>query len=54
MRPATARRFIFFTGDRNNPAIEFFFKRVNATVLIKPFNLKALDSTIRDVLRKLV
>jgi two-component system, OmpR family, response regulator VanR len=54
MRPATAQRFIFFTGHRNNPAIEFFFKRVNATVLIKPFSLKALDSTIRDVLRKLV
>ena len=54
MRPATAQRFIFFTGHRNNPAIEFFFKRVNATVLIKPFPLKALDSTIRDVLRKLV
>jgi CheY-like chemotaxis protein len=54
MRPATAKRFIFFTGHRNNPAIEFFFKRVNATVLIKPFPLKALDSTIRDVLRKLV
>ena len=53
-RPATAQRFIFFTGHRNNPAIEFFFKRVNATVLIKPFPLKALDSTIRDVLRKLV
>jgi hypothetical protein len=44
----------FFTGHRNNPAIEFFFKRVNATVLIKPFNLNAVDSTIRDVLRKLV
>ena len=54
MRPATAKRFIFFTGHRNNPAIEFFFKRVNATVLIKPFELKALDSTIRGVLRKLV
>lgn len=53
-RPATAQRFIFFTGHRNNPAIEFFFKRVNATVLIKPFQLSALDSTIRDVLRKLV
>ncbi len=53
-RPATAKRFIFFTGHRNNPAIEFFFKRVNATVLIKPFELKALDSTIDDVLRKLV
>ena len=53
MRPATAQRFIFFTGHKNNPAIEFFFKRVNATVLIKPFPLKALDSTIRDVFRKL-
>jgi CheY-like chemotaxis protein len=54
IRPATAQRFIFFTGHRNNPAIEFFFKRVKATVLIKPFSLKALDSTIRNVLRKLV
>jgi DNA-binding response OmpR family regulator len=53
-RPATARRFIFFTGHRNSPAIEFFFKRVNATVLIKPFSLSTLDATIREVLRKLV
>jgi CheY-like chemotaxis protein len=53
IRPATARRFIFFTGHRNNPALEFFFQRVNATVLNKPFTLKALDSTIRDVFRKL-
>jgi CheY-like chemotaxis protein len=52
-RPATAQRFIFFTGHQNNPAIQFFFNRVNATVLIKPFTLKALDSTIRDVLRTL-
>ena len=54
VRPATAQRFIFVTGYPNNPAIEFFFKRVNATVLIKPFKLAALDSTIDDVLRKLV
>jgi CheY-like chemotaxis protein len=54
IRPATAQRFIFFTGHRNNPAIEFFFKRVKATVLIKPFSLKTLDSTIRDVLLKLI
>jgi DNA-binding response OmpR family regulator len=53
IRPATAGRFIFFTGHRNNPAIEFFFQRMNATVLMKPFTLSALDSTIRDVLRKL-
>ena len=53
LRPALGQRFIFFTGHRNNPAIEFFFQRVNATVLLKPFKLKALDSTILDVLRKL-
>jgi len=54
IRPATAQRFIFFTGHRNNAAIEFFFKRVNATVLLKPFELSALDATIHDVLRKIV
>ena len=54
MRPATAKRFIFFTGHRNNPALEYFFKRVNATVLIKPFQLKELDTTIEEVLRKLL
>ena len=54
VRPATAQRFIFFTGHRNNPAIECFFRRVSATVLIKPFKLSALDATIREVLRKLV
>lgn len=53
VRPALAQRFIFFTGHRNNPAIEFFFRRVNATVLIKPFTLKSLDSTIHDVLCRL-
>jgi CheY-like chemotaxis protein len=53
LRPATAKRFIFFTGHRNNPAIDFFFKRVNATVLIKPFKLAELDTTIANVLRRL-
>ena len=52
-RPATAQRFIFFTGHQNQPTIEFFFKRVNARVLLKPFALSALDSTISDVLRRL-
>jgi DNA-binding NtrC family response regulator len=53
VRPAAARRFIFFTGHRNNAAIEFFFRRVNATVLIKPFKLTALDSAINGVFQKL-
>jgi CheY-like chemotaxis protein len=49
VRPAAVRRFIFFTGHQNNPAIEFFFRRVNATVLRKPFKLSALDSAIHGV-----
>src|SRR5439155_18898035 len=53
VRPATRQRFIFFTGHKNNPRINFFFQRVNATVLFKPFKLEALDSAIRDVVRKL-
>jgi CheY-like chemotaxis protein len=53
VRPAARQRFIFFTGHKNNPRINFFFQRVNATVLFKPFKLEALDSAIRDVVRKL-
>lgn len=54
LRPATAQRFLFFTGHQNRPDLEFFFKRVNATVLIKPFKLAVLDSAIRDVLRRVI
>jgi CheY-like chemotaxis protein len=53
VRPAAGQRFIFFTGHKNNPAIDFFFERVNATVLFKPFKMSALDSAIREVFRKL-
>jgi CheY-like chemotaxis protein len=52
VRPATRERFIFFTGHKNNPRIEFFFRRVNATVLYKPFKLSVLDSAIRDIFRR--
>lgn len=48
-RPAAGQRFIFFTGHQNNPKIDFFFRRVNARVLIKPFQLKSLDAAILDV-----
>ncbi len=54
VRPAAGRRFIFFTGHRNNPALEAFFKRVNATVLYKPFQLFALDGAIAKVVRNLM
>jgi DNA-binding response OmpR family regulator len=53
VRPAAGQRFIFFTAHQNDPKNAFFFRRVNATVLIKPFKLEALDSAIRDVFCKL-
>ena len=53
VRPAAAQRFIFITGYQNNPRIQFFFDRVKATVLIKPFPLEELDAAIREVARKL-
>jgi CheY-like chemotaxis protein len=53
VRPAAGQRFIFFTGHKNNPTLNSFFKKVKATVLFKPFSLHALDFAIREVLRKL-
>lgn len=53
VRPAAAQRFIFFTGHKNNPKLNFFFDRVKATVLFKPFKLTALDAAIGEVVRKL-
>jgi len=53
VRPAAAQRFIFVTGYQDNPRIKFFFERVKATVLIKPFPLEELDAAILGVARKL-
>jgi len=53
IRPAAGQRFIFFSGHKNNPAIERFFREVKAKVLYKPFNLSVLDSAIDDVFRNL-
>ena len=53
VRPATRKHFIFFTGHKNNPPNEFFFKRVKATVVYKPFKLSVLDSVTTEVLSKL-
>lgn len=53
VRPAAGQRFIFFTGHMNNPVLDHFFARVNATVLFKPFKLSALDAAVANVFRKL-
>jgi CheY-like chemotaxis protein len=52
VRPAAGYRFLFFTGHKNNSALESFFQRISAKVLYKPFKLCMLDSVIREVLRR--
>lgn len=53
IRQAAGQRFLFITGHQNEPRIQAFFRRVNATVLIKPFKLGCLDAAVSDVLKKL-
>ena len=52
VRPGAHESFIFFTGHKNNPAIEFFFKRINARVLYKPFRLALLEAAIQEIFLK--
>jgi CheY-like chemotaxis protein len=52
VRPAAHESFIFFTGHKNNPPIEFFFKRIKARVLYKPFKLSLLDAAIQEIFLK--
>ena len=52
-RPAAAERFIFITGHYNDAKVRAFFQRVNAVALLKPFQLKELNSAIADLLARL-
>jgi DNA-binding response OmpR family regulator len=42
MRPHLCARFIFITAMRGNPKITEFIKRVNGTMLAKPFHVDDL------------
>lgn len=53
VRPAARLRFLFITGYQNDATVQAFFKRVNATVLTKPFTLEALNTALIDIGRKL-
>jgi CheY-like chemotaxis protein len=53
IRPAARLRFLFITGFQNDPKVQSFFQRVNATVLSKPFTLDALNAALIDIARKL-
>ena len=53
VRPAARLRFVFITGHQNDPKVDHFFRRVQATVLIKPFKLEDLNASLLDIDRKL-
>ena len=53
VRPAARLRFVFITGHQNDPKIDHFFRRVQATVLLKPFKLEDLNASLLDIDRKL-
>ena len=53
IRPAARLRFIFITGYHNDPTVVHFFRRIQATVLYKPFKLEDLNTCLLDVDRKL-
>jgi two-component system cell cycle sensor histidine kinase/response regulator CckA len=50
MRPHLCRRFVFITGYRGNPKITEFIKKVNGTILIKPFHVDDLLETVAFVM----
>lgn len=49
--PAHAERMIFMTGSATTPTAQEFVKAVRRPVLQKPFDLEALRSAIRSLVR---
>ena len=53
VRPAARLRFVFITGHHHDPKVNHFFRRIQATVLLKPFKLEDLNASLLDIDRKL-
>ena len=53
VRPAARLRFVFITGHQNDAKVDHFFRRIQATVLLKPFKLEDLNASLLDIDRKL-
>jgi CheY-like chemotaxis protein len=51
--PRLAKRVIFVSGDTLNPRAAEFFESLDAPRLSKPFSLDAVQSVVRQVLRRL-
>jgi CheY-like chemotaxis protein len=50
VRPHLLKRFIFITGNADNPLYETFLRRVKAPVLAKPVSLERLLEVLKAVL----
>jgi CheY-like chemotaxis protein len=52
LKPHLCNRFIFMTGQQDDPKWELFANRTHTILLCKPFPLDALLNAIREVLQK--
>jgi CheY-like chemotaxis protein len=54
VRPELTDRFVFVTGNANNPKYEAFLKRVNARVLYKPVKVNDLVAAVKELFERAV
>ena len=52
VKPNLCNRFIFMTGHQADPKWSAFVKRIDGTMLFKPFELHVLIESVNSVLRK--
>jgi DNA-binding response OmpR family regulator len=52
MKPALADRFLFITGNKDNPKVDSFLKSINALVVFKPVHTDELVRMISLVLQQ--
>ena len=52
VQPQLSRRFVFVTGNAENPKYEAFFKKVNCPVLYKPVSVAKLLETLNSLFNR--
>ena len=52
VRPDLGNRFVFVTGNAQNPKYEAFLKSVNARVLYKPVKVKDLVAAVKELFER--
>lgn len=52
IKPETANRFVFSTGDLANPKVQTFFQAIGCSYISKPFKLEAVAKVLGEVARR--